>query len=300
MINLEDLSRYLVGFKSNTIEVPGQYMSFGEPGIDHHVRIDGFEAEVGVLHGGKLSQRCLVLRGSNGKAYPFHLLAQPSLLATLSDISAGNDNGADNRMSQFLRLTNIMLQKNVQTRKRQLHLFLPPVVALSPAVRLVQADADIGSFKQVFLDDCHRRGVDPDHLFGIYRKYASETLATSTTGQQRLNAAYHEACRTVVSDTAFGEAINRGFGAATQLFTFKRQFVTQLALTSFLGHVMAVAHRSPDNIYFSRSTANILHLGFTPEFNQDSGALEWHESVPFPAYTQLAILLQPAVAGWSV
>jgi transformation/transcription domain-associated protein len=130
--------------------VPGQYVSFGEPGIDHHVRIDGFEAEVLVSHGGKLSQRCLVLRGSNGKTYPFHLLAQPSFLATLSDISAGNDNGADNRMGQFLRLVNGMLQKNVQTRKRQLNFFLPPMIALSPAVRLVQAEADLGSLAQIY------------------------------------------------------------------------------------------------------------------------------------------------------
>jgi hypothetical protein len=60
------------------------------------------------------------------------------------------------------------------------------------------------------------------------------------------------------------QAIHRSFGAATQLFMFKRQFVTQLALTSFLGHAMAVSHRAPSNIYFSRSTANILHLAFTP------------------------------------
>jgi transformation/transcription domain-associated protein len=294
-LNLEELSRYLVGFKSNTIEVPGQYVSFGEPGIDHHVRIDGFEAEVLVSHGGKLSQRCLVLRGSNGKTYPFHLLAQPSFLATLSDISAGNDNGADNRMGQFLRLVNGMLQKNVQTRKRQLNFFLPPMIALSPAVRLVQAEADLGSLAQIYQGDCRRRGVDPDDLFRVYKNRLVEAVAPSATEPQQssLSVAYHEACRTVVPDTAFSQAIHRSFGAATQLFMFKRQFVTQLALTSFLGHALAVSHRGPSNIYFSRSTANILHLAFTPEFNKASGQLEWCDAVPFRLTRNLQAFCNP-------
>jgi transformation/transcription domain-associated protein len=128
----------------------------------------------------------------------------------------------------------------------------------------------------------------------------------------------------LTSSSRHQQAIYRGFGAATQLFMFKRQFVTQLALTSFIGHVMAVAHRSPGNIYFSRSTANILHLAFTPgmrtppypslcllqylcaqshrkalssdvepEFHKTSGLLDWPEPVPFRLTRNLQVFCNP-------
>jgi len=114
------------------------------------VHIDGFEAEVNVSHGGKLSQRTVKLRGSNGKIYPFHLLAQSSLHPSLWETKADPSSLTENRTSQLLRLVNIMLQKNVQTRKRQLQLFLPPMMGLSPTVQLIQAEADISPLEQVF------------------------------------------------------------------------------------------------------------------------------------------------------
>jgi len=291
VVNLEELSRYLVAFKSNTIEVPGQYFSFGEPGIDHHVHIDGFEAEVNVSHGGKLSQRTVKLRGSNGKIYPFHLLAQSSLHPSLWETKADPSSLTENRTSQLLRLVNIMLQKNVQTRKRQLQLFLPPMMGLSPTVQLIQAEADISPLEQVFKDDCYKRGIEPDELYEVYRKCALELPSAPT--QQRASAGYNEACRTIVSDTAFTQAINRLFGSATHLFVFKRQFVAQLALTSFVGHVMAVAHRTPSNIYYSPTTANILHISFGPEFNKTEGVLEWKELVPFRLTRNLQTFCNP-------
>lgn len=52
-------------------------------------------------------------------------------------------------MNQFLKIVNSFLYKDVHSHKRQLNLFVPPLIALSPAVRLIQADTDFSSLFRV-------------------------------------------------------------------------------------------------------------------------------------------------------
>lgn len=57
------------------------------------------------------------------------------------------------------------------------------------------------SLSLIFQDDCYKRGIEPDELYEVYRKCALELPSAPT--QQRASAGYNEACRTIVSDTAF-------------------------------------------------------------------------------------------------
>jgi len=176
----------------------------------------------------------------------------------------------------------------VETRKRQLHFFLPPVVAISPAVRFVQTDSDICSFYRIYQDECHRRGQDPDQYFQLYRR----AISSKNSSETRHLEAYQETCQSI-PEGMLSQAMGRSFGAATQLFIFKKQFVAQLALTFFAGHMLFVAKRAPQNIFFSRSTGNIFHLAFVPEVSKDMGVLDAKEPVPFRLTRNMQTFVNP-------
>ncbi|KAL6045043.1 putative transformation/transcription domain-associated protein [Balamuthia mandrillaris] len=294
-LELEQLSRYLVGFKSNTIEVPGQYFENKEPATDNHVRIDGFQSEVKVLRKSKFSHRSITLRGSNGKEYPFHFQCRPSPKPK-----------AEERTVQLLRLLNGMFDKHIQTRRRHVHFNIPPVVSFSPGVRLMQVDEDYVSLQDVYEDDCHQCGREEDaHMapfFAISKQnqrseddHEESTSASSLVDVDNdvLLGAHNQVSTNLISDFVLTRFISKMLDSQMHLFLFKKQFCSELALVSLVGHVLHIGKRTPANIYFCKSTGRLLHLEYHPELNERTGRLESKETVPFRLTRNLQNFLNP-------
>jgi transformation/transcription domain-associated protein len=64
------------------------------------------------------------------------------------------------------------------------------------------------------------------------------------------------------------------------LWTFKKQFAAQLALSSFMSYMLHIGARSPNKTLFATNTGKIFQNDFHPTYN-DNGLVECKEPVPF-------------------
>jgi len=158
--DLEISSRYLIGFKSNTIEIPGQYFENQEPATDHHVRIDGFQSEVSTRGG--IAYRSITMRGSNGRLYPFHLLGRPP-----------KGIRSDERITTLFRLMNEFFDKYKETRRRNVFINNANVVSFSPSLRLLSSNDTYTSLFKIYNEHCLAANLEPHLLSQLLSQQVS-------------------------------------------------------------------------------------------------------------------------------
>jgi transformation/transcription domain-associated protein len=215
-----------------------------------------------------LSHRCITLRGSNGRLYPFHFQ---------SWVSMPSRPASDERMGQLFALLNDLFNKHKETRKRNIRFSLPSAVSFSPTTRLLQADLSSVSLQQVYEQYARRHSLDVYAPYILYTQVPKRLHGDEQDPKLRI---YEEVSATVPADI-LSKFMAQVLPSHDHFFAFKRRFATQLALYSVIGLYFAVGNRSPRNIYFSKTSADMYHPEFYPEYNVDSAVLEWREAVPF-------------------
>ena len=122
-LKLEEESRELADLVSLDVELPGQYLPGRDVPAGSAVRLERVGSRVTVVRRHGSSHRRLTLLGSDGRQRLF--LVQTSL---------PKDARSDERVLQLLRSLNRSLEKNSESRRRQLAFHTPAVVPVWPLV----------------------------------------------------------------------------------------------------------------------------------------------------------------------
>ena len=128
-------------------------------------RIQRFNPVINVMRGHSGSHRRIDIVGHEGSRHLF-IIQHP----------AAKQCRREERTDQLFRLLNSTLDRNPQTRRRNLRFNLPTIIPLAPQIRLVQDDRSNVSLQQLFEGYAKKNGIHKDDPILYYTeklKFAS-------------------------------------------------------------------------------------------------------------------------------
>lgn len=286
---IEEKCRFLSNFSLQTaeVELPGEFLL---PKHSHYyVRIARFMPKVEIVH--KLNTACrrLYIRGHNGKVYPYLVVNDANL----------TEARREERVLQLLRMMNHYLTKQKETSQRLLYFTVPRVVAVAPQMRLVEDNPASTSLLDIFKQRCAKRAIEYDAP--ITRYY--DRLAAV---QQRGSQASHQVLRDLLKDimtnqvprTILKEWAMHTFQDATDYWTFRANFTSQLALEGLAEYVLHLTRLNPDMMYIHKDSGYISVSYFKFDIDDQSGEFDANRPVPFRLTPNIAeFISQTGVTG---
>ena len=179
--SLESYSHHLSEFKFakfDDVEVPGQYLQHRDKNSDF-IRIERFLPDVDLIRTVGFSHRRLKIRGTDGSIHSF-AVQHP----------AARHSRREERTLQLFRIFNGILAKRKEARRRNLSFYLPLVIPLAPAIRLVQEEASFMSLQGVYEDYCRRHGLNKDEPV----LFTMERLRTMADARTNVSYSVHSLC----------------------------------------------------------------------------------------------------------
>ncbi|KAM1426046.1 hypothetical protein TB2_017954 [Malus domestica] len=272
VLKLEEESRVLRDFHVVDVEVPGQYFSDQEIAPDHTVKLDRVGADIPIVRRHGSSFRRLTLIGSDGSQR--HFIVQTSLTPNAR---------SDERILQLFRVMNQMFDKHKESRRRHISIHTPIIIPVWSQVRMVEDDLMYSTFLEVYENHCSRNDKEAD----LPITYFKEQLNPAVSGQVINGAvvdlrlqAYNDITKNLVSDGIFSQYMYKTLLNGNHMWTFKKQFAIQLALSSFMSLMLQIGGRSPNKILFAKNTGKIFQTDFHPAYDVN-GMVELNEPVPF-------------------
>ena len=303
--SLESYSHHLSEFqfaKFDDVEVPGQYLQHRDKNTDF-VRIARFLPDVDLVRTVGFSHRRLQMRGTDGRVHAF-AVQHP----------AARHSRREERTLQLFRIFNGVLAKRKEARRRNLSFYLPLMVPLAPAIRLVQEEANFVSLQGVYEDHCRRHGLNKDDpvLFTMDRLRSMADQRTNVSisptdlhpsapnrVQKYPDQAQNlrmEVLRAVqerwVPNTVALEHFQRTHAAFADFWLFRRHFAHQLAALTFLTYAMHMTARYPHKLSIARDSGRVWGSELIPSLSQKC-LFHNPEPVPFRLTPNLQALLGP-------
>ena len=303
--NLETFSPHLSEFKFqkfDDVEVPGQYLQHRDKNSDF-VRIERFLPDVDLVRIIGFSHRRLKIRGTDGSIHSF-AVQHP----------AARHSRREERTLQLFRIFNGVLAKRKEARRRNLNFYLPLMVPLAPAIRLVQEDAQYISLQGVYEDHCRRHGLNKDDpvlftmeklrtatevrnnvsiLFDYGRLYTELSEQKYPDQAQNLRVEAFSAIQEKwVPNTVALEYFQKTYPNFADFWLFRRQFSYQFAALTFMTYVMHMTTRFPHKLSIARGTGNIWASELVPTMNNKC-MFHNQEPVPFRLTPNLQTLMGP-------
>ena len=158
---LENLSKTLAESKGSQMEVPGQYLDIKEPMPAQHVKVDRVLPDIEIADLNMACHRKIVIRGNDTKYYHFVVEATNSPYPSIGS--------SDERILQVCQLMNRCMEKEKQTRRRQMNLHMRGIIGLAPRCRLISVDKDAVPLMQVLEDFLAPKNMTAD---GVALKFA--------------------------------------------------------------------------------------------------------------------------------
>ncbi|KAH7432383.1 hypothetical protein KP509_07G020000 [Ceratopteris richardii] len=286
VLKLEEESVQLRDFHVLDIEVPGQYFSEQEVAPDHTVKLDRIGADVPIVRRHGSSHRRLTMLGSDGSQT--HFLVQTSLTPSAR---------SDERMVQLFRVLNRLFDKNKESRRRHLAFYTPIIIPVWPQVRLVEDDLMYSTFGEVYEINCARYGREADLPITRFKDRLNQTiigqLSNEAIVELRLHT-YNEITQSFVTENVFSQYMYKTLPSCNHLWTFKKQFAVQLALSGFMSYMLQIGGRSPNKILFAKNTGRVFQNDFHPGYD-GNGVVEFTEPVPFRLTRNLQTFFTPFI-----
>lgn len=149
---------------------------------------------------------------------------------------------------------------------------VPLIVPVSAHVRLIQDETDQVSLEEVYERHCRLNGVEPDDVLISFRDTLQSEL--SRLGIQlrkgnvevlnlRVDIFQHLSSNVITSDI-LSKYISALSPSADQYWIFRQTFARQYAGTIFLSYVMALGHRYPHKISFTKKSATVINTEILP------------------------------------
>lgn len=272
VLKLEDESRVLRDFHVVDVEVPGQYFTDQEVTPDHTVKLDRVGADVPIVRRHGSSFRRLTLIGSDGSQR--HFIVQTSLTPNAR---------SDERILQLFRVMNRMFDKHKESRRRHICIHTPIIIPVWSQVRMVEDDLMYSTFLEVYENHCARNDREADHPITYFKEQLNQAISGQITPEAvvdlRLHA-YNDITKNHVTESIFSQFMYKILLNGNHLWTFKKQFAVQLALSSFMSYMLQIGGRSPNKILFAKNTGKVFQTDFHPAYDAN-GMIEFNEPVPF-------------------
>ncbi|PKA60897.1 Serine/threonine-protein kinase ATR [Apostasia shenzhenica] len=272
VLKLEEESKVLRDFHVVEVEVPGQYFTDQEIAPDHTIKLDRIGADIPIVRRHGSSFRRLTLIGSDGSQR--HFIVQTSLTPNAR---------SDERVLQLFRVLNKMFEKNKESRRRHLAIHTPIIIPVWSQVRMVEDDLMYSTFLEVYEINCARHNREADLPITIFKEQLNQAISGQISPEGVLELrlqAYGEITRNVVNDNIFSQYMYKTIPNGNHLWTFKKQFAVQLALSCFMSYMLQIGGRSPNKTLFAKNTGKIFQTDFHPAYDS-SGMIEFNEPVPF-------------------
>jgi len=272
VLKLEEESKTLRDFHVVDIELPGQYFTDQEIAPDHTVKLDRVGPDIPIVRRHGSSFRRLTLIGSDGSQR--HFIVQTSLTPNAR---------SDERMLQLFRVLNKMFDKHKESRRRHLAIHTPIIIPVWSQVRMVEDDLMYSTFLEVYEINCARHNREADSPITIFKEQLNQAvsgqLSPEAIVELRLQA-YNEITKNIVNDNIFSQYMHKILPTGNYLWTFKKQFAIQVALSCFMSYMLQIGGRAPNKILFAKNTGKIFQTDFHPAYDPN-GMIEFNELVPF-------------------
>lgn len=277
--HLENFSRYLAEFEHqryDEIEVPGQYLALRDAAGDF-VKLERFESQVEIVRRHGTAFRRIVMIGSDGSRTAF-IIQNPS----------SRQSRREERMVQLMRMADAIVDKKIISRRHGLGFHVQNIVPLSAFVRLIEDPQAFTSLEDVYEWHCKQAGISPDDpvLYfrdSMYKGIESLQIPFKKGSVDLLNLRvdlFEEVCRKFVPADCLSRFVAADQTDACAYWNFRRRFTAQYAAFTFISYALAIGHRFPHKIGFSRDTVNVVAYDLLPALNA-SGQLTLTEAVPF-------------------
>jgi len=286
---MEDKCRFLSNFSQHTadVEIPGDALM---PKLTiYYVRIARFIPEVRVVDKHNTSARRILIRGHNGKIYPYLVLNDSCL----------SDSRREERVSQMLRLLNQYLVNKKETGRRFLQFTVPRVVAISPGLRLVEDNPSSLSLIDILKRRInHNRStccnMDQDSPIAEYydRLIKLQTQNIPAT-QKHLRDILADIQSKIVPKTMLKEWACQTYVNATDYWVFRSQFTYQLAMACLCEYAFHFTRLMPETMYIHQDTGQINVSFFKFDLDDSNGELRSNRPVPFRLTPNLSEFITP-------
>lgn len=123
------------------------------------------------------------------------------------------------------------------------------------------------TFGEVYEINCARYGREADLPITHFKERLNQALTSQLSNdaivELRLHT-YNEITNSFVSENVFSQYMYKTLPTSNHLWTFKKQFAVQLALSGFMSYMLQIGGRSPNKILFAKNTGKVFQNDFHP------------------------------------
>jgi ataxia telangiectasia mutated family protein len=233
---------------------------------DELVRVQNFAPTFSLTDSGIHRPRIIVCNGSDGREYKQLVKGQ-------------DDVRQDLVIEQVFDTVNILLQRDVASRKRRLRLHTYKIVPLSPVAGVlewVENTEPLGSY--LYIGEKNKAAAhDRYRPWEWTNRQCREFMKQATDRKGKLKA-FKEVCANF--SPVFHHFFLERFRSPSLWFHRRTNYTRSVAVNSIVGHVMGIGDRHSQNILIHHETAELVHIDFGVTFDQGK-ALATPETVPF-------------------
>lgn len=290
-INLEALSPPLSEFhyqKFEDVEVPGQYFELKDNNM-HFVKIDRFLPVVDVVRGVGFCFRRLTIRGHDGSLHPFAV-----------QYPAARHCRREERVAQLFKMLNGVMQRRIETRRRNLQFTLPVAIPFTAHIRIVQDDPAFISMHAIYEDYCRQTNQSRDAPLD-YTSQRLKAAFDSSLPKPDMAAVKMEILggiqATLVPPTVMKNYFTKKYQSFADFFLFRKQFAYQYAGLTFMTFLMSINNRYPHKYLINLNSGNIWAAEMLPLLPPTKSPPSFHngEPVPFRLTPNIQALMGPTV-----
>lgn len=210
-----------------------------------------------------------ILRGSDGKKYPF--LAKPQ-----------DDLRRDSRTVEYLELFNRLMQKDPETRKRNLKIVVFAVIPFGAESGLIEFIEGLTDIRSILLEEYKNtkslRSLEKHSSWMKHIKHRHPGNANASDETVARN--YRDYLREFCQPPVFWNWFLRTYTHPSEWHAAKLIFTRSLAVMSIVGYIIGLGDRHLENILIEKATGRIVHVDYNCIFNQGEN-LQTPERVPF-------------------
>ena len=226
--------------KTSDIELPGEYLI--PRSTNYYIKISRFLPWYDLVEKYGSYSRRISIRGHNGKVYPFLISNEATYYYECRK---------EEHVMQLMRMVNTYLSKQKETASRNLHYNLPRVVSLSAEVRMIEDDFSALSLLDIYKSRKANESADlPLNHFFEALKSASNTNSSGIN----LVDIFKSISANYVPRMHLRDWASLTYTDATDYFSFRKTFSTQLAMYNFAEYVFCLTRLNPEQFYLSKDT----------------------------------------------
>jgi hypothetical protein len=239
----------LYNTKFDDVEIPGFFAhKLAEPLSDNKVYISRIESEF-CFKFINYSHKKLLIRGSNEKLYNFSIVFDH------------HKDSSEGKLIQLETVMNSLFASNKDTYRSNVKFNIPIKYYITNNIKLIQEDANQYYMNEVFEFCMQKFGYDPELAYSLYTEEAKKRGVDDFNNEAILKPVYYKMLERMPSYN-LKNFIHKFIINCDEIFIFRKQFATSLAINNLLCYVFKLQN----NLRLNRIT-----------FNKETGSITLHD-----------------------